>query len=49
MDFLDQSFNNAKPVKKKDVNRIKLKEAIKNFIRKHYGKGLPIIRRKLSP
>lgn len=48
MDFLDNAFNNAKPVKKKDVNRVKLKETIKNFIRKYYGKGLPVVRRKLS-
>ena len=27
---------------------VKLKETIKNFIRKYYGKGLPVVRRKLS-
>ena len=43
MDFLDNTFNNAKPVKK--VNRHTLKKAIKEFIRKHYGDRLPIVRR----
>jgi hypothetical protein len=46
MDFLDQGFLDAKPVKKKDVNMVKLKEAIKEFIRKNYK--LPIVRRNFD-
>jgi hypothetical protein len=43
MDLVDQGFLSAKPVKKKDINMVKLKEALKKFIKRHYA--LPIIKR----
>jgi hypothetical protein len=49
MDIVDQGFLNAKPVKKKKmVHMVKLKEAIKNFINKHYADRLPIVRRTFA-
>jgi hypothetical protein len=49
MDIVDQGFLNAKPVKKKKVvNMVKLKEAIKQYIKKHYSKELPIVRRTFA-
>jgi len=44
----DQAFLRAKPIKKSNAHMVKLKEAIKQYIKKHYSKELPIVRRTFA-